>query len=163
MTGIDIAILLIIGLSALISWFRGFTRELISILTWLVAISITFLYSHKFAILLPDSIGGTTPRVIASALILFFGILLIGWAIGTLLKKFLSTIKMSAVDRVLGMFYGAGRGMAIIILVVLLLNLTAIPQETWWHESFFLPKFQYIAIWVHDRLPPDLAAYFKFS
>ncbi len=163
MTGIDIGIIVFIAISGVISWFRGVTREFISLFTWVAAIGVTFLYSHKFAIVLPDSIGGVTPRVITSALILFFGILMLGWLIGALVKKFLSTIKMSAVDRIIGLLFGLTRGIAIISLIVLLLNLTAIPQEPWWHESFFLPKFQRIALWLHDRLPPDLASYFRFA
>ncbi|MCB1755905.1 MAG: CvpA family protein [Gammaproteobacteria bacterium] len=163
MTGIDVVILLFIGISGVISWFRGVTREFISLFTWVLAIAVTFLYSHKFAIILPDSIGGVTARVITSALILFFGILLLGWLFGTLAKKFLATVKMSVVDRILGLLFGLLRGIAIISVIVLLLNLTGIPQEPWWHESFFLPRFQQIAMWLHEHLPPDLAAYFKFS
>ncbi len=163
MTGIDIVILLMIGISGIISWFRGFMREAISLLTWFIAIAITFLYSYKFANLLPDSIGGTTSRVITSAIILFFGVLLVGWLTGTLLKKFLSTLKMSTVDRLIGFLFGLARGAVIVTVVVLLLNLTGIPQEPWWHESFFLPKFQQLAMLVHEKLPSDLASYFKFQ
>ncbi len=163
MTGIDIVILVGIFISGVISWLRGFVREFISLLTWVVAIAVTFLYSHKFAIVLPDSFGGLSARVVASSLILFFGILLLGWLIGALVKRFLSTIKLSAVDRILGLFFGLTRGIAIISVIVLLLNLTPIPTEPWWQKSFFLPKFQNLAASIHKRLPPELASYFNFA
>ena len=163
MTGVDIAILLIIGVSGLLSWMRGITREFVSLASWGFAIVIPLFYSHKFAVLLPASINGELPRIVISVLILFFGILFIGWTIGSLVKQLLTSIKLSPVDRILGLLFGLFRGIVIIALIVLGLNLTEMPQDAWWNESFFLPKFQHIANWMYDHLPDNLAEYFKFS
>lgn len=163
MTGVDIAVLLIIGVSGLLSWMRGITRETVSLASWGFAVSIPLLYAHKFAVLLPASIQGELPRIVVSVLILFFGILFIGWAIGSLVKQLLTTIKLSPVDRILGLLFGLTRGVLIIALIVLGLNLTEMPQDTWWNESFFLTKFQHIARWLYDYLPDNLASYFSFS
>lgn len=163
MTGVDIAILLIIGVSGLLSWFRGITREIVSLVSWGFAVVVPLFYAHKFAMLLPASIQGELPRIVISVLILFFGILFIGWTIGSLVKQLLTTIKLSPVDRILGLLFGLVRGVLIIALVVLGLNLTEMPQDAWWNESFFLTKFQHIARWMYDYLPDNLASYFKFS
>jgi len=163
MTGIDIVILVAIVISGILSWLRGFVREAVSLITWFLAIAITFLYSHKFAVVVPEAVGGTATRVVVAALVLFFGTLLFGWLFSTLLKRFLSTVNLSAVDRILGLLFGLTRGIAIISVVVLLLNLTTIPKESWWANSFFLPRFQHLAAEIHDRLPQELASYFDFS
>ena len=163
MTGIDIVIFAGIFISGILSWLRGFVREFVSLLTWVLAIGITFLYSHRFATLLPDSFGGSSGRVVVAALILFFGVLLIGWLIATLIKRLLATVKLSSIDRIFGLAFGLTRGVAIISAIVLLLNLTTIPGEPWWRKSFFLPKFQNVAAYIHEQLPPELASYFKFD
>ncbi len=161
MTGVDIAILLIISVSGLLSWMRGITREAVSLASWGFAIVVPLLYANKFSVLLPSSISGELPRIVVSVLILFFGILFIGWTIGSLVKQLLVTIKLSPVDRVLGLLFGLARGILIIALIVLGLNLTEMPEDAWWNESFFLPKFQHIAHWMYEHLPDDLSGYFK--
>lgn len=163
MTGVDIAILLIIGISGLLSWLRGITRETVSLASWGFAIVVPLFYAHKFAVLLPASIQGELPRIVISVLILFFGILFIGWTIGSLVKQLLATTKLSPVDRILGLLFGLTRGVLIVALIVLGLNLTEMPQDAWWNESFFLTKFQHIARWMYDYLPENLASYFNFS
>ncbi len=163
MTGVDIIIFVVIVVSGIISWIRGFLREAIALTAWLTAMSVTFLYANKFSLLLPESVGGKTAKTIVSAVVLFFGVLIIGWIAGALVKKLLSTMKMSNVDRAIGFVFGVIRGSVIVTVVVLLLNLTAIPQELWWEESKLLPKFQELAVLIHERLPPDLADHFKFS
>jgi len=162
MTGPDIAILIVILISSILSWMRGVIRELISLAAWAVALFVTFSYSHKIAQLLPDSVASPIARTVISSASLFFGSLFIGWLAGALVKKLLSAMKMSYIDRALGLFFGMIRGSIIVSVVVLLLNLTALPDEPWWKESLLLPRFQKIAQWAHQRLPPDLGDHFRF-
>ena len=161
MTGIDIVILVVIAVSGLVSWFRGIIKEVVSLAAWVLAIIVTFLFSHKFATVLPESFGSQIARTVASALILFFGILLIGWFAAALVRQIFTKIKLKPVDRVLGFLFGVARGVAIVTLIVLGLQLTAVPDEPWWHQSFLLPKFQQLAVWAQGWLPAEVAGIFR--
>src|SRR6185369_8482710 len=59
MTGVDIAVIAVIGISALIAFLRGFVREMLTIGSWLGASAVTLygfpLLQNKFEQLIPSS------------------------------------------------------------------------------------------------------------
>ena len=56
MIWMDYAILIIIGISALISVLRGFVREALSLLGWIIAIWVSLSFADNVAVLLGDKI-----------------------------------------------------------------------------------------------------------
>ena len=161
----DIAILVVILLSALVSFVRGFYKEAVSVTTWILAIGITLLFTNRFSSLLPrDTIESPEARLGISALALFLGTMMIGSLISWLLRKALPATIGGRRDRTLGVFFGIARGLIIITLVVLSANLVpTIKHEKWWTQSVMLPYFQQVAQAVHSRMPNELANYFDFS
>ena len=58
MENLDIAVVAIIAVSALFAFFRGFTREVLSIVAWLGAVAVAF-YSGPFV---RDKMDGILPE-----------------------------------------------------------------------------------------------------
>ncbi len=164
-SGIDLLILVLIAISMFISAIRGFFKEAVSLATWVGAILITLLFTSRFATLLPrDTIESAEARYAISALILFFSSLILGALINYLLQKILSTTEKSRTDLLLGIGFGAMRGIVIVTILVLLANLfPGFKQEAWWRQSFFIPPLQTVAQFIHARLPDDLAQHFDFT
>ena len=52
MIWVDLAILAVIALSAIIGFFRGFLREAIGLVTWILAFYVAFMFADTGAILL---------------------------------------------------------------------------------------------------------------
>lgn len=164
-SGIDLAILVVILLSVLVSFVRGAAREVIGLLTWIAAIVITILHTARFATLLPlETIDSPAARAAVSAIVLFLGIMFIGSLIGWLVRKITEGVAVGAVDRVLGIGFGLLRGVLIVVLLVLAANLVpAMKQEPWWRQSLLMPGFEYLARIAHGQLPPDIAQHFDFA
>ena len=165
MSGIDLAIVIIILVSALVGFVRGFFKEAVSLLTWVFAVLITLAFTSRFATLLPrEAIESPTARAGISAVVLFLGCMLIGALIGWLVSKVVDATPFRPFDRTFGVGFGLVRGAVIICLLVLSANLVpTIKQETWWQGSRLLPPFQFVAKQVHARLPRDIAQHFDFA
>jgi len=164
-SGIDLLILLLIAVSVAVSAIRGFFKEAVSLLTWLSAILITLMFTSRFASLLPrETVESPQARYAISALVLFFGTMIVGSLINYLFQKILVSSKQGRLDRWLGVGFGAGRGVVIVTLLVLMANLIpTFKQETWWRDSAFIPPVQKVAKFIHAQLPQELAQHFYFS
>jgi len=162
---IDILILAVILISTMISVMRGFFREAISLVTWVGAIAIALVFSSRFATLLPkESFESPAARAGISALILFFGSLLVGSVLNWLFQHILTSAPLKISDRIIGAAFGVLRACVMVVFLVLLANLEpSLKQGTWWQQSRLLPYFQMAAGFVHTRLPDSIGQHFDFS
>lgn len=162
MAWFDIAILAVILVSTLISLIRGFVKESISLATWLVAgfIAMTY-YVILSDLLLPYIESPTISQAVAFA-ILFITTLIVGAIINYMVSHLVSKTGLSGTDKLLGMIFGAARGVLIVSMIVLFAGLTPMPSEVWWQESNLVPHFQEIAVWIQQWMPEDIASRFKF-
>ncbi|MFA6409151.1 MAG: CvpA family protein [Gammaproteobacteria bacterium] len=152
----DYAILIIVGVSTLVSLVRGFVREAISLCTWIIAAWIAFKFSSLCANLFIGYIKTPSLRLVVAFLILFVGILIIGALINFLIYELISHTGLSGTDRVLGMLFGAGRGLLLVGVLVLLGNMSAATKDKWWTDSVLIPRFQGLATWLHSFLPEKI-------
>ena len=164
-TGIDVGILIAMLFSAIVSAFRGFFREAISLGTWIGAVLLTLMFTSRFATLLPkDTIESPTARLGISAVVLFVGCMLVGSLINWLFQKIMASSTLGTSDRVIGFMFGMARGAIIVAIVVLLANLVpTLKLEAWWRDSLLLPHFQQAAHFIYAQLPREIAQHFDFS
>ena len=128
--GILIAIVLI---SAALSMARGFIREVLSILSWVVAgVATYFLYDD----LLPHIHDIISNEIIShgiSITIIFLVTLFIVSYITHKISDFLLDAKVGTLDRSAGFIFGAARGFLLMVAAMLLFNLfvTDAQQPAW--------------------------------
>lgn len=164
MSWVDAAILVMIVLSAVISLMRGFVREALSLAAWVLAFWIAISFAHRLAALawLSDLIHSPSARLIVAFAILFLLTLVAGALVNYLVGQLVRKSGLSGTDRMLGMVFGIGRGIALVGILVLLAGLTQLPQETWWHDSLLLKYFETLAVWMKHFLPADVQSNFVF-
>ena len=162
MAWLDIAILGVILLSTLISLIRGFVKESISLATWLAAGFIAMTYYLVLAQMLQPYIESPTISQAAAFGILFIITLIVGAIINYIISQLVSKTGLSGTDKLLGMIFGAARGVLIVSMIVLFAGLTPMPQEAWWQQSQLVDQFREVAIWIQQYMPADLASRFKF-
>jgi membrane protein required for colicin V production len=162
---VDLVILAVIIFSAIISFMRGFSREAMSLGTWLLAITVTLVYTSRFSVLLPiDTVQSPQARATISALSLFVGTLFMGGIINWVFERIMSRSTIGKWDRAVGVGFGIVRGVVIVSLLVLAANLVPeLKQEGWWRNSAALPNFQKIAESMHAKLPDGIAQHFDFT
>lgn len=160
---IDIGIVVLILLSAIVGFVRGFVREAFSLATWIAAIVVAFLFFEQFAAMLPFNITNDLARLGVSFLLIFLGVLILGSLINYLFNKAVHAMGLGGADRVLGGAFGVIRGALIVTLVVLLLGLglTPITDSELWKRSKFVPHFAEAAEWIKAEIPDDVAEQIK--
>ena len=163
MNWVDIAILVIIALSAGISLLRGLVREALSLFAWIVSIWVAISFSHNLATLMENLIASPTARVTVAFAILFVITLIAGSMVNYIAGQFVKKTGLTGTDRMLGVIFGVARGIVVVAILVLLAGLTqSIPAEPWWKESMLMAHFQDVAIWMRGFLPQDVARNIAF-
>ncbi|OCG40112.1 CvpA family protein [Gilliamella apicola] len=146
----DFTIISVIAFSALISVVRGFVREALSLVSWILA----FFISSQFYIYITDYLtyfDSDVIRIAVAIVILFIATLLVcsivSYAIGQLLKK----TGLSGTDRLLGICFGVLRGVLVVAAILFLVDtFTPISQSPYWIQSQLIPHFSFIIRWFFD-------------
>lgn len=160
---VDFLIVGLIAVSAVISLFRGFVKEAISLATWVVAFWISLAYATALSELLPAAVSDHTLRIGIAFAGLFIITLVLGGVVNVLAGQMVKRTGLSGTDRSLGVVFGLLRGVLLVALLVLLGTLTVMPSEPWWLESKLLPHFEKLAIWLRGFLSENLPAHFVFE
>ncbi len=152
MNWLDISIILILVISTLISVWRGFVKEAISLFSWLTAAAVASILHPSLAYLMRDSIESPLSRQLLAVILLFLSTMLIGHFIGAIIKRMTSKAGLTEVDRILGMLFGFLRGGLIIVLAVGILRWAEYDQRRDWHESTLTPYFEELHAWADSMM-----------
>jgi len=156
MIWVDIVIPGVIAISALFSLMRGFVREALSLLGWLVASWVALTFARDFAGLLLTGISAPSVRMVVSFTILFVVTLVISALINRLAGSLVAKTGLTSTDRLIGMIFGVARGVVVVAVLVLLAGMTTIPQDAWWQESALIDVFHKLALWLRYTVAPEL-------
>lgn len=146
-TWVDWAIIAIIAISSLISLKRGFVKEALSLVTWIIAGVVAWMFGGALSQHLTDFIDMPSARVIAGCAILFVATLLVGALVNFLISELVRVTGLSGTDRFLGMVFGGARGALLVVVLTGLLSLAPVQQDPWWQQSSLLPHFLMVADW----------------
>lgn len=161
MIWVDYVIFGIIGVSALISLMRGFVREALSLVVWVAAFWVAWSFFRDLA---PHLTWFSVPSVkygIAFA-VLFLATLIVGGLVNYLMGQLVDKTGLTGTDRLIGMLFGAARGILLVTVLILLAGLTPLPEDPWWQQSQTIAYFQELAVWMKSLLPADVAERFNF-
>lgn len=152
----DYAIIGIIVFSALISLIRGFVREALSLVTWIAALWLAYKFTPLFSSYLTQYIHSPTIRFVVGFFIIFIVVLIIGALINFTISSLVVRTGLSGSDRVVGLVFGAARGILLIGILVLLAGLTTMPKSAWYEQSQLIPNFNGLSAWLKQILPEQL-------
>lgn len=142
MTGFDVIAILVILASAAAGWVRGGTREIITLLSFILA---AFLALVALPVTAPIGRGLVDPdwagailAAVASFLLIYFGVRIFG---SILSKRAQAHPQLGGVDRTVGIFIGAGRAL-VLLGAIHLVVVAAMPGEKtprWLTEAALRP------------------------
>ena len=121
LNALDLVILFVIGSSGIISLFRGFTKEFLSLLLWIFAFFAAVGYEEYLTPKILEIVDNLeASKIIASALIFLVSIVIGGFLIN-LISRIVKWSGMSGFDKFMGVLFGISRGLLVIFVVYFLL------------------------------------------
>lgn len=131
----------ILLVSCFFGLIRGFVREALSLVIWILAALGARIFTGSveplFAFIETPSL-----RTLTAFLSIFFAILLCGALIQYFVGALIKVSGLSFIDRTLGIGFGVLRGWVLIMILLLVsLNLTDLHQDPWWQQSQLIPFF----------------------
>jgi membrane protein required for colicin V production len=152
----DYAVIGVITFSGLVSLIRGFVREAISLGAWILAVWSAFHFANTMAAVIAPYVKSATLRTPIASFILLIAVLLIGGLVNFIIGTLVDKTGLSSTDRVIGMVFGTGRGVLLVAVLLLLAQLTPMPQSLWWQKSVLIPKFQPLEAWLKSLVPASI-------
>jgi membrane protein required for colicin V production len=147
----DWTIISVVGVSMTLSVLRGFVREALSLLGWVLAFVVAMLFSERFAWVLAGSIQDDTSRHVVAFAILFVVTLVAVALLARLLQSFIQFVGLGFLDRILGMAFGFARGVFVLLAVIAVSRPLLAPERyDWWQESLLLPHLLLMEGWFRD-------------
>ncbi len=156
---IDYAILAVVGVSALISFFRGFVREAISMIAWVAGLFVALKFSITAQTYLSSWISSESIRYFICFVSIFLIIVIVGLVINLIVGLLMKSTGLSIADRFVGIFFGTVRGMAIVAVMLLMLsNMGSIRDSAALSQSTLAVKFKPAILWLNGFLPNRMKA-----
>lgn len=163
MTWFDYAVLGVIGLSMVVGAFRGFAREVISLIGWLAAALVASAFATQAAEWVPAAVSSPVARVALAFVIVFLAVIVVSALVGWLLASLIRAAGLGLADRILGTIFGFARGALIVLVGVMLAGLTTLPHEPLWREALLSGPLETAVVAAKPLLPVELAQRVKFN
>jgi membrane protein required for colicin V production len=154
-TWIDWSLSGIIALSTVISLIRGFTREVLSLITWILAIWVAIKFTVPAAEFLKEDITSPELRLIAAFAGLFIATLIAGSLVNYIISRLVTTTGLSGTDRLLGSIFGIARGLIVGVLLIVAAGFTPIVNQPAWKETKLIATFQPLTEWLLSFVPQE--------
>jgi membrane protein required for colicin V production len=146
MTNVDYILAAAVLLSVLFGVVRGFLRESIALLGWLVGLWLAWRYAGLVEPYLGGALRGTELQVWVARMIVLLAVVMASWLLGSLLSYLVQRSGLTlTVDRVLGGIFGLVRGAVIVGFAVMLGQAAEMQREYWWRDSRLLPAGEEMA------------------
>lgn len=161
MTLLDGILIVIMLISAVLAMIRGFSREVLSIVSWIVAAIAALAFHEQVAQFLATNIpqlpdNELVQKGIAAALI-FLVVLIVVSYLTMLLADFIIDSRIGVLDRTLGFIFGAARGALLVIITLMGFLWLANEQEPdWVKNAKSKPVLVAVGTNIRDALPENL-------
>lgn len=141
----DYLLIAIVLLSCLAGLVRGLLREVIALVTWVVAVWIAWEYAPLLEPHLGGLLANEAVRPWAARSLIFIVVVLFGTAVGVIVSHFVRLSLFVGADRFFGGVFGFLRGFVIAGLFVILCQALRLEGESWWRTSMLMPYAQHSA------------------
>ncbi|MEQ9396736.1 CvpA family protein [Haliea sp.] len=152
-TWVDWVVVAIVALSTLLSLLRGFTREALSLLGWIAAFVIAYVFAGELASRMTGLVSNITARYITAWLLLLVGVLLVTGLLSMLMAQMVRATGLGTLDRLLGTIFGFARGVIIVLVLVFLIRELLPPRDqVWLYQAHLMPQIDALLNWAMQML-----------
>ncbi len=159
LTLFDLGVLTVLGLSALLSFFRGFLREMISLAAWVGASIVTIRAMPSVSEYLKPHIGSPViANGIAAIGLFFITLITISILCGLVMKLAKPGDKIGLIDNLVGFVFGIARGALIVAIGYFAMSLVLVEKDypNAVREAYSQPYVAKLADWLSTFAPDYL-------
>jgi membrane protein required for colicin V production len=159
-TLLDIGLIVIMLVSALLAMVRGFMREILSIIAWVLAAGATL---YAYAKLLPFAKQYFNNDIVAAVAVIggvFLLTLIIVSIVTVRISDMVLDSRIGALDRTLGFLFGLGRGLIIVVVAYMFFD-WLVPDRSkpeWVLHAKSRVVLSSAGEWLKDQLPENAEA-----
>jgi len=150
---VDWGILSLIGISLLMGLWRGFVRETLSLITWIVALWMGVAYCGILA-----EVFHPIPMVVLRYVLSFILLVLVGLISGGILSYLIARLitftGFGVTDKIMGALLGLARGVLVVAVGVMMVLPTPLIKDPLWIKSSFAPRFVPLASVIQNHVSP---------
>ena len=151
----DYLIIILVLLSLIWGFFRGFLREAISTFSVIIAVACASIFADTVSPIF-SWWESTQVRYYAAFACIFLFVLVLGIIISRITGVLAKTLGLGFFDRIMGGTFGALRGVLIVIVALFLVNKTDITKASWYKASVVAPQFNTTISWMNNHFPSDI-------
>ena len=160
LTFFDMAVLVVVILSAILSLARGGMRELLSLASWVGALAVALTTFATFRPMVMEAVNNDLIADVGTGVLVFFVPLVVFKIVGRLVANAVAESALGPLDRLFGLVFGVARG-ALIVCAGYLVTEQIIPREEmpeWVQNAYLVKEVQQGADFLTEYVPDDLLA-----
>ncbi len=156
MNWFDIAVIGVVALSTLLATFRGFIKEILSLIGWVGAAVVTFVTLDKVRPYARQVVQSETVADIGAGVLIFLAVLVVWAFLSGFVTRRLRGGALGFVDGFFGLVYGAARGALLVAIAYVLLQLAYKENNMppWVGAAITKPYLETGAAWLR-RVSPE--------
>ena len=162
MSFIDIIILLVLFASLIFGFFRGFVKELLSLMAWAFAFFVAYYFSSSVAIILPFE-AEFSIKYVGSFVLIFIFVLIVSSILIKFLSTFIHKIGLGASNIILGGLFGILRGVIVVYLMIFVIEKTSYAEEPSWQQANSIALIKLLVEKTFPYLPQDWVNNVKYE
>ncbi|WP_370263533.1 CvpA family protein [Limnobacter sp.] len=163
MTLFDYVAIAVLGLSVILGLFRGMVKEVLSLANLVIAFWLANRYGHELVVYMDwaESLSPAMKALIGCAAA-FFGAMVVGAILISLLGKIVAAAGLSFADRSLGGMFGFARGIFIVLVLVTGAGFTSLPEQPFWRNAMLSPLAVDAMREIKPHLPETVAKWVRY-
>jgi len=156
LTGLDYVLLVITLVSAVYGLVRGFFKEVISLVSFILGIYLAIKFSDEVSNLFAKVITNEFYRYILAVFLIFIGVIFIGFLCNKIMHAIMTFTGFGFFDHLLGGVFGVARGLLFGLLIVFLVDISPLNEMSWAKNSKLTPYFKPLVEKLLKYVPADL-------
>ena len=158
--GLDLAVIVVLLLSAILAFMRGFVHEVLSVAAWIGGVFAVIYGVPELRHIARDFIPNELIADIATGVVIFIAVLVILSILTKILSKSIQASALNNLDRSLGFVFGLLRGVVIFAASLMILDWVVDGEErpSWVRSGKTLPVIEASADFIRDLMPETFMA-----
>jgi len=152
LTGADLLIVLVVLASTVIGVFRGFIREAVALVFWIVGLWCAWTFGHLVEPYLGGCLADPAVRPWLGRLVVLVAVLFVGYVVGAILSYVMRGAGLGTIDRLIGMLFGLLRGMVLVGVMVICGELLHLNHEPWWRNAKLITYGETLGDWLRSMV-----------